>query len=186
MATIESTTTLPATGTWKIDLSHSWVGFSVRHLGLAKVRGRFNDFSGSVDVADDPELSSVEVEIQAGSIDTRDGQRDGHLVSADFFDVEHHPTLRFRSTRVERVGHDHWAVDGQLTIRGVTRPVRLDVAFEGAGADPWGGQRAAFSGSTEIDREDFGLTWNQTLETGGVLVGKKVRIELEIELVKEG
>jgi polyisoprenoid-binding protein YceI len=185
MTTIESTT-LPTTGTWEIDLSHSSVGFSVRHLGLAKVRGRFNDFSGAVLVSDDPESSSVEVEIQAGSIDTRDPQRDGHLVSADFFDVEQHPTLTFRSTGVERARGDHWAVDGDLTIRGVTRPVRLDVAFEGAGSDPWGGQRAAFSASAEVDREDFGLTWNQTLETGGVLVGKKVRIELEVELIKEG
>jgi polyisoprenoid-binding protein YceI len=185
MTTLETTTTLPAVGTWKIDPSHSSVGFSVRHLGLARVRGRFAEFDGSVEVAEDPEQSSVSVEIQAASIDTRDANRDGHLVSGDFFDVEHHPTLDFHSTGVRYTGGDQWAVDGELTIRGVTRPVTLDANFEGSARDPWGGERAAFTATTEVDREDFGLTWNQTLETGGVLVGKKVRIELEVELIKE-
>ena len=185
MTTLETTTTLPDVGSWKIDPSHSSVGFSVRHLGVAKVRGRFADFDGTVHVAERPEDSSVAVEIQAASIDTRDANRDGHLLSGDFFDVERYPTLTFRSNGVHHRGSDHWTVDGELTIRGVTRPVALDVNFEGSARDPWGGERAAFTASTDVDREDFGLTWNQTLETGGVLVGKKVRIELEIELIKE-
>ncbi|MGD9796729.1 MAG: YceI family protein [Acidimicrobiia bacterium] len=173
---------LPAPGDWSVDVSHTEVGFSVRHLGLAKVRGRFRAFDGVVRVADRPEDSSVEVTVDAASIDSRDEARDAHLRSADFLDVESFPALTFRSTRV-RPGGRGWLVDGDLTIRGVTRPVVLDAAFEGIGGDPWGGRRAAFSASTEIDREDWGLTWNAALESGGFLVGKKVRIELEVELV---
>jgi polyisoprenoid-binding protein YceI len=174
---------LPEPGDWAVDASHTEVGFSVRHLGLAKVRGRFGEVEGVVRVAEPAEASSVEVRIAAGSVDTRDAKRDEHLRSADFLDAEHHPHLGFRSTAVRPNG-ERWLVDGELTIRGVTRPVTLDVAFEGVGADPWGGTRAAFSASTEIDREDFGLTWNVALETGGVLVGKRIRIELEVELVR--
>jgi polyisoprenoid-binding protein YceI len=174
---------LPAPGDWKVDVSHTEVGFSVRHLGLAKVRGRFTAFDGTVHVADVPEDSSVEVTIEAASIDSRDAGRDGHLRGADFFDVENHPTLTFHSTGVRSSGSD-WLVDGELTIKDVTRPVVLEASFEGIGADPWGGSRAAFSAVTEIDREDWGLTWNAALEGGGFLVGKKVKIELEVELVR--
>jgi polyisoprenoid-binding protein YceI len=174
---------LPAPGHWAFDPSHSSVEASVRHLGLSRVRGRFGAFTGAVDVAERPEDSSVQVSIEAASVDTREPARDEHLRSADFLDVAAHPTIDFRSTAVTG-GGDRWQVAGDLTIRGTTRPVTLDVTFEGVENDPWGGSRAAFSGSTEIDREAFGLTWNQVLESGGLLVGKKVRIELEIEVVR--
>jgi polyisoprenoid-binding protein YceI len=173
---------LPAPGTWALDVSHTEVGFSVRHLGLAKVRGRFQSFEGTVHVAEVPEESSVEVTIDAGSINSRDEGRDAHLRGADFFDVENHPKLTFRSTGVRSNGNE-WLVDGDLTIKDVTRPVVLEATFEGIASDPWGGSRAAFSASTEIEREDWGLTWNAALEGGGFLVGKKVKIELEVELV---
>jgi polyisoprenoid-binding protein YceI len=136
-------------------------------------------------VADDPAASSVEVTIDAASIDTGDATRDGHLRSADFLDVEGHPSLTFTSTGVRAAGSGRWAVDGDLTVRGVTRTVVLDVELEGVAADPWGGERAVFSASTEIDREDFGLVWNQALEGGGVLVGRKVKIEIEAEAVRQ-
>ena len=175
--------TLPAAGSWQIDPSHSTVDFVVRHLMVSKVRGRFGTFSGVINVDGDPDLSSVAVEIEAASIDTGDEQRDAHLRSGDFLDVETYPTLAFRSTSVH--GHDaDWKVSGELTVHGVTLPVVLDVEYLGTTKDPWGGDRAGFSATTEIDREDFGMTWNQALEAGGVLVGKKVRIEIEVEAVK--
>jgi len=178
----DSRNELPAPGEWAVDVSHTEVGFSVRHLGLAKVRGRFRSFEGTVHVAEQPERSSVDVTIEAASIDSRDEGRDAHLRSADFFDVEVFPQLRFRSTGVRASGRD-WLVDGELTIKDVTRPVVLEATFEGTATDPWGGSRAAFSASTEIDRGDWGLNWNAVLESGGFLVGKKVRIELDVELV---
>lgn len=185
MSVTEHTATdRPAAGTWRIDPSHSSIGFSVRHLGVAKTRGRFGEFEGTVRVGERPEDSSVEVTIQAASVDTRDAQRDAHLRSDDFFAVETHPTLTYRSTGVRPNGRG-WVLDGELTVKGVTRPVPLDVTFEGVAPDPWGGTRAAFSATAEVNREDFGLTWNQALETGGVLVGKTAKIELEVELVKE-
>jgi polyisoprenoid-binding protein YceI len=174
--------TLPVAGTWKLDTSHSTVGFTVRHLGLSKVRGTFADFAGDVVIAEDPTASSVAVEVVMASIDTRDAGRDEHLRNNDFFDVPNHPTMAFRSTSVSGGGSD-WKVTGELTIKGVTRVVVLDATFEGTAADPWGASRAAFSATTEIDREDFGITWNAPLETGGVLVGKKVKIEIEAEAV---
>ena len=176
-------TTVPAAGTYAIDPSHSNVGFSVRHLGLSKVRGRFTSFSGTIEIADEPTASSVAVEIESGSIDTRDAKRDEHLRSADFFDAEQYPNLTYRSTSVTQQGNE-WVVQGELTINAVTRQVPLHVAFDGSGADPWGGQRIAFTATTEIDREAFGLTWNQTLETGGLLVGKKIAVEIEVQAVK--
>ncbi|MBK9178839.1 MAG: YceI family protein [Acidimicrobiales bacterium] len=174
---------LPVAGTWAIDPSHSTVGFVVRHLMVGRTRGRFGAFDGVVTVAEDPTASSVEVTIDAASIDTRDETRDGHLRSPDFFDVERHPSLTFESTGVVPVGAGRWSVTGTLTIRGEARPVTLDVEYEGTEVDPWGNQRAAFTARTEVDREAWGLTWNQALETGGVLVGKKARIELEVEAV---
>ena len=176
---------IPAAGAYSLDVSHSSVGFSVRHLMVGKTRGRFAAFTGTVVVAEDPLASSVEVEIDAASIDTRDEQRDGHLRSPDFFDVENHPTLSYRSTRVTPAGQGQWNVDGELTIRGVTRNVPLEVTYEGSVTDPWGNPRAGFSAKAELDREAFGLTWNQVLETGGVLVGKKVTIEIEAEGVRQ-
>lgn len=178
-------TTVPEVGTYEIDASHSVVEFVVRHLGLAKVRGRFNEFSGTVIVADDIAGSSVEVTINAATIDTRDAGRDEHLRGPDFLNVEQHPTLAFRSTAVRQQRSD-WLVDGDLTVAGQTRPVTLTVDFEGAAQDPWGGARIGFSAETKVNREDFGLTWNQALETGGWLVGKEVKIELGVEAIKQG
>ena len=175
---------LPPAGTYDLDVSHSHVGFTVRHLVVARTRGRFGEFSGSVVIGDDPLDSSVEVEIDLASVDTRDDQRDSHLRSADFFDVEQYPTMSYRSTAVAPGPNGRWTVDGELTIHGVTRPVALDVRFEGGIVDPWGNVRAAFSAGTEIDRKAFGLTYNQVLEGGGVLVGKKVSIEVEAEAVQ--
>jgi len=177
------TSSLPAPGTWEIDPSHSSVAFSVRHLGLAKVRGRFNAFSGTLVVAEPPTDSSVSATIDATSVDTRDAKRDEHLRSPDFFDAAAHPTLDFRSTRVTGSGAA-WKVEGELSMHGTTKPVVLDVSFEGAAQDPWGGSRIAFSASTEVDREQWGLTWNQALEAGGWVVGKKIRIDLEVEAVR--
>jgi polyisoprenoid-binding protein YceI len=176
---------IPEAGRYQLDASHSEVGFVARHLMVAKVRGRFAEFSGTVDIADDPADSSVEVSIATASVDTRDEQRDGHLRSADFFDVENHPTMTYRSTGVRHVKGSRWSVDGELTLHGVTRPVVLDVTFEGGALDPWGGSRVVFSARAELDREEFGLTWNQALETGGVLVSKKIVIEIEAEAVRQ-
>lgn len=175
---------IPAPGTWEIDPAHTLVGFTVRHLMVAKVKGRFGAFAGTIRVGDEPDGSTVEVTIDAASIDTREEKRDAHLRSPDFLDVERHPTLRFVGTELERTGERTFRLPGELTIRGVTRPVVLDVEYQGLTADPWGNTRAVFSATTEIDREGFGLTWNQALETGGVLVGKQVKIELEIEAVR--
>lgn len=174
---------LPATGTWEIDTAHSGVSFTVRHMVVGKTRGRFGTFSGAIEIREVPEQSSVAVSIDAASVDTRAADRDEHLRSPDFFDVANHPTLEFRSRSVEPSGVD-WKVTGDLTIRGVTRPVVLDVEYIGAATDPWGNERAAFSASTEIDREAFGLLWNQALETGGVLVGKRAKVEIDVEAVR--
>jgi polyisoprenoid-binding protein YceI len=174
--------TLPAAGTWSIDPSHTSVGFSVRHLGLSKVRGRFSSFTGDVVVAEDPAQSSVQVAVDVTSIDTRDEKRDEHLRTNDFFSATEFPTMTFASTSVSGSGPT-WQVTGDLTIRGVTRQVTLDTTFEGTASDPWGGSRAAFTATTEVDREQFGMTWNAALESGGVLVGKKVKIEIEAEAV---
>ena len=175
-----------ALGTWNIDPSHSAIAFSVRHMVVSKTRGRFTKWSGQLRFdAENPVVSSVEVTIDPASIDTADGQRDAHLRSADFLDVEKFPTASFRSTKVEESDSGRYRITGDLTVHGVTKSVVLDVTYEGSGKDPWGGERAGFSGSTSIDRKDFGLRWNQALETGGVLVGDKVELMLEIEAVKE-
>jgi polyisoprenoid-binding protein YceI len=176
---------LPAAGSYAIDASHSQVGFAVRHLMVSKTKGRFSDFAGTVEIAENPLESSVAVTIQAASIDTRDEQRDGHLRSGDFFDAETYPTITYVSRAVRRTGEGEYLVDGDLTVKGVTQPVPLELTFEGGAIDPWGGVRLGFSAKAELDREAFGLTWNQALETGGVLVGKKVTIEIEAEAVKQ-
>jgi polyisoprenoid-binding protein YceI len=175
---------VPGPGAFELDPSHSHVGFSVRHMMVSKVRGRFTSFTGAVTVADDPTVSGVDVTIDVAGIDTRDEQRDAHLRSPDFFDAEQFPTVTYRSTSVTAKGGGRFAVHGDLTVRDVTRPVELDVTYEGVAKDPWGNQRFGLSATTEIDREDFGLTWNQALETGGVLVGKTVKIEIEAEAVR--
>jgi polyisoprenoid-binding protein YceI len=178
-----STLTLPATGTWTIDPTHTTVDFKVKHLMAAKVRGSFKSFSGAIDIADPIETSSVRVSIDAASIDTGTGDRDNHLRSPDFLDVENFPTLEFVSTAV-RATSDGYEVDGELTIRGETRPVTLDMEYSGVVQDPWGNDKAVFSAGTKINREDWGLTWNAPLEAGGWLVGKEVTIEIELEAAK--
>jgi len=161
------------------------VEFVTRHLMVTKVRGNFTSYSGTITVADPPEQSSVEVTIDAASVDTRDAKRDEHLRGADFFDAENHPTIIFRSTAVEVVRDDNLRVTGDLTILGQTRPVTLDATFDGSFSDPWGGKRIAFEARTEVDREQWGLNRNVALETGGVLVGKKIKLELTVEAVKK-
>jgi polyisoprenoid-binding protein YceI len=175
---------VPAPGRWDIDPVHSSVQFIARHMMISKVRGRFREFHGTIDIAEDPTLSSVEATIMAASIDTGDPNRDEHLRSEEFLDVQRFPKIRYRSTSVVPAPDDHWRVDGDLTIRGVTRPVSLNVEFCGAATDPWGNTRAGFLGTTEINRDDFDITWNQVLETGGFVLGKGVKVEIDVEAVR--
>jgi len=181
---MSETITLPQTGTWTIDPSHSSVEFIAKHLVVSKVRGRFDSFSGTIGVADPVEESKVEVSIDAASINTGDPDRDGHVKSGDFLDVERFPQLTFRSTGSHRRDEQTWSVPGELTIRDTTKPVTLDVEYLGVFVDPWGNEKAAFTASTELDREEFGVTWNQALETGGVLVGNKVKLEIDVQLTQ--
>lgn len=176
---------LPTPGKFALDPAHSQVGFAIRHMMIAKVRGRFTSVSGTLDVAEDPAESAVEVDVDVESIDTRDEQRDGHLRSPDFFDPENHPKLTFRSTGITAGQGDSFTLNGELTVRGVTRPVNLEASFNGVAQDPWGNQRVGFDATGVVDREEFGLTWNQALETGGVLVGKEAILEIEAEFVRE-
>lgn len=169
--------------TYAVDQAHTTVGFAVRHLMISSVRGRFAAFEGNVSVPEGSAIpESVELTIDASSIDTREPQRDGHLRSADFFDVEKFPTITFKSTRIEGSGSD-FAMHGDLTIHGVTRPVTLEGTVEGEGPDPWGGRRIGYEARGKINRKDFGLTWNQALETGGVVVGDEIKLEIAAELV---
>jgi polyisoprenoid-binding protein YceI len=180
-----STVTAPVRTQWAVDPSHSHVEFSVKHLMIATVKGRFADVQGTVVIDEaEPSRSEVDVTIAVASIDTRAAQRDEHLRSADFFDVEKFPTLTFKSRRIERDGDDFKLI-GDLTIRGITREVTLDVTEHGRQTDPWGGQRAGFEAVGKIKRSDFGLTWNQALETGGVMVGDDVKLSIDVELVKQ-
>jgi polyisoprenoid-binding protein YceI len=174
-----------STNTWNLDAAHSGINFSVRHMVVSKVRGRFTTFTGTLSFDEnDLSRSTVEVIVAASSIDTGTAQRDIHLRSADFFDADRFPELRFRSTRIEKVDTDHCRVVGDLTIRDVTREVTLDAEYGGRAKDPWGNERVAFAAKTAIDRKDFGLGWNQALEAGGVLVGDRVEIELDVQAVK--
>lgn len=170
-------------GTYAIDATHSNVEFAVRHMMISTVKGRFGGVEGAVTIPENGQ-PTIDVTINTTSIDTRSEQRDAHLKSADFFDVETYPELRFVSTRVERTS-DGYKVTGDLTIRDVTRPVTLDVTEEGAGVDPWGNQKAAFSATGKINRGDFGLNWNAALETGGVLVSDEVKLFVDAQLVKQ-
>jgi polyisoprenoid-binding protein YceI len=175
--------------TWSIDPVHSQVDFAVKHMMFTTVRGRFSDVEGAIQLdAENPERSSVEVRIAAASIDTHVKDRDNHLRSEEFLDAEHHPELTFRSTKVNAESAspgDPFQVTGDLTIRGTTREVTLTGRIEGTGTDPWGGTRLGASAQTSIDRRDFGLTWNQALEAGGVLVGVEVKIELQVQAVQQ-
>lgn len=170
-------------GTWTVDASHSTVGFVARHLMVAKTRGRFTDYTATVTIGENPLDSKVEAVVQAASITTDDEGRDGHLKSADFFEVETYPTLNLVSTGIEARGADY-VLHADLTIRGITKSVDFDLTFEGVVADPWGNTKAGFTAETEISRKEWGLEWNAALETGGVLVGDKVKIILEIEALK--
>jgi polyisoprenoid-binding protein YceI len=173
----------PAMGTYAIDPAHTGVAFVARHMMVSKVRGHFGVFSGTIVIGETPEDSSVEVSIDAASIDTASDMRDNHLRSPDFLDVERFPRLLFKSTDVERTGPTSLRVNGELTIKDITKPVELAVEYEGTVADMRGGTRTAFSASGEINREEFDILWNAALEGGGVLVGKKVRIELDVAAV---
>ncbi|WP_052664941.1 YceI family protein [Nitriliruptor alkaliphilus] len=182
---MSTTTTTPlATGTWTIDPSHTTVGFVVRHLGFSKVRGGFNTFEGTIEVAEDLAASTAQVTIQADSFDSGDEGRDQHVRAADFLDVDNHPTLTFVTTGIRHEGGSAYVVTGDLTIRGVTQQVDLATEFLGTDTDPFGNVKAGFEATTEIDREAFGLTWNAALESGGVLVGKKVQIVLEVQATR--
>jgi polyisoprenoid-binding protein YceI len=175
------TTTHP----WNIDAVHSGINFSIRHMVVSKVRGRFARYSGTVHLDDrDLSRSLVEATIEASSIDTGTPQRDDHLRSPDFLDAQKFPELRFKSTQIEKLDDAHFRVLGELTIRDVTREVSLDVAYGGRAKDPWGNERIGFVATTSLDRKDFGLGWNQALEAGGVLVGDRVDIEIEVQAVK--
>jgi polyisoprenoid-binding protein YceI len=175
---------LPAAGVWTIDPGHADVGFVGRHFGLTKIRGRFVGVTGQVIVADDVADSSLTVTIDMASVSSGDRSRDDHLRSVDFFDVENHPNATFVSRRVENHGSGGIIV-GDLTIKGITRPVELAVDYLGYAKDPWGNDRAVFSASATIDREDWDLTWNMVLEAGGLLVSKQIRLEIEVELVRQ-
>ncbi len=180
-----TTITETATGTYDIDASHSTIGFVARHAMIAKVRGAFNEIEGAGHFdADDPTRSTLEVVIRTASVDTRNADRDGHLRSADFFDVDNHPTMTFTSTGVEAVDESTYAVTGDLTIKGITRPVVFDVQLGGTAVDPWGNTRLGLEGSAVVNRKDWDLTWNTALDAGGVLVGEKVTLEFEISAVK--
>ena len=173
----------PVPGDYVLDKAHTTIEFVARHLMISKVRGRFTEFDGSIRIADDPEQSELDISVGAASVNTSEPNRDAHLTSADFFDADKYPKLTFRSTKVEHAGDTAWKLTGDLTIRGVTRPVTLDVEFLGVSVSPWGTRPFGFEATTEKDREDWGLTWNQALETGGVVIGKKVRIEINAELL---
>ncbi|MEU7384765.1 YceI family protein [Streptomyces sp. NPDC042207] len=176
---------LPPPGPWTIDPAHSSVAAIAQHLGISSVRGRFTDFAGTVEIApDDVTGSRVEAVISAGSIDTGNDMRDGHLKSPDFLDVERHPRITYRSTGVTAAGSDRWTVHGELGMRGVVRPVDLDLAYLGTGADPWGGTRAAFRATTELRREDFAMNYNQVLQAGIAAIGTTLRVELDIQAVQ--
>ncbi|MFI1797485.1 YceI family protein [Streptomyces sp. NPDC020379] len=176
---------LPSAGTWKVDPGHAEVGFLGRHFMLTKVRGRFTGVEASVEIGERPEDSRVTAVIDMASVDSGDRTRDDHLRSGDFFDVEKHPKATFASTAVTWQG-DKGKMTGDLTIKGVTRPVTLDVDYLGYARDPWNNDRAIFSAHGKVNREDWGLTWNMALETGGILVSKEIELTLEIETIREG
>lgn len=176
-----TTPQIPA-GTWNIDASHSEVGFTVRHLMVAKVRGTFETFSGTITIGENPLESSVVADIDLSSINTRDESRDKHLRSVDFFDIERHPAMTFRSTGVKADGDD-FVVMGDLTIKGTTNPVELELEFNGTHPDPWGGTRAGFSAETEISRKAFGVDFEVPMDGPGVVVGDKIKVHLEVEAV---
>jgi polyisoprenoid-binding protein YceI len=170
-------------GIWNVDASHSTIGFTARHLMVTKVRGRFSTFSGALTIAANPLESSLEASVDIASVSTGDAGRDGHLTSPDFFDAAQFPTMTLKSTSIVADGDDY-LLNGDLTIKGVTKPVTFELEFDGVATDPWGNTKAGFSAEAEINRKDWGLEWNVALETGGVLVSEKIKIELDIQAVK--
>jgi len=181
-----TTATHTRTSTWIIDPTHSIAEFAVKHLVVTTVKGRFRDLEGTIEIDEaQPENSSVEAKIAVASVDTNVEDRDKHLRSDDFFNAEQFPYLTFRSTRIERLGEERFKLIGELTIRDVTKEVDLDGEYEGQIADPWGNQRAAFTATTQISRKEFGIRWNQALETGGAVVGDNVKITLHLEAVRQ-
>ncbi|MFI5828166.1 YceI family protein [Streptomyces sp. NPDC051578] len=177
---------LPPPGPWTIDPAHSSVAAVAQHLGISSVHGRFTEFAGRIEIAPEVSASRVEAVIEAASIDTGNGMRDGHLKSPDFLDVEAYPAITYRSTGLSAAGSDRWTVHGDLTLRGVVRPVDLDLAYLGTGADPWGGTRAAFRATAELRREDFAMNYNQVVQAGIAAIGATLRVELDIQAVRGG
>lgn len=181
------TETPSLTGTYAIDPTHSRIGFVARHAMVTKVRGSFNEFEGSGRFDQEhPESSTIELTIQAASVDTRNADRDGHVRGADFFDVETYPTLAFAATSVEALSEDTFRVTGDLTIKATTKPVTIDFELSGPAVDPWGNTRIGLEGSTVVNRKEWGLSWNAALEAGGVLVSDKVTLEFEVSAVRAG
>ena len=171
---------------WTIDSAHSEVNFTARHMMISNVRGRFEKFTGNVDFDENyPEFTTVDVQIEAASISTRDAQRDGHLRSPDFLDAEKYPFLTFKSKRVDLIDKQHAKLVGDLTIRNLTRQVTLEVEFSGMSKSPWGNTNAGFTASTKMSRKDWNLNWNVALETGGWLVGDEIKIDLELEIIQQ-
>lgn len=175
---------LPPPGRWTIDPAHSTITITARHMGLASVKGVINEFSGTIDIAEPVESSAVQARMRADSIDTGNRMRDDHLRSPDFLDVPTYPLIEYTGTGVTPQGDDRWTVDGELTLHGTTRPVQLDLTYQGTGPDPWGGRRAAFRATTQLHRKDFAINWNQSVAADVVLVGWTLQITLDIEAVQ--
>lgn len=180
-----STDLTTLTGDYTIDAAHSTIGFTVRHAMVTNVKGKFNDFSGSLHLdGGNPSASTASIDVKMDSIDTGSADRDGHLKSADFFKIDEFPTMTFRSTKAESLGGDDYRITGDLEILGTTRPVTIDLEFNGAAKDPFGNERVGFEGKAEIKRSEWGLTWNAALETGGVLVSDKIKLNFDISAIR--
>ncbi|MEV3914208.1 MULTISPECIES: YceI family protein [Streptomyces] len=173
------------TGDYTIDASHSTIGFTVRHAMVTNVKGKFNEFSGTLHLdGGDPSASTASIDVKMDSIDTGSADRDGHLKSADFFKIEEFPTMTFRSTKAEALGDEDYRITGDLTVLGTTKPLTIDLEFNGAAKDPFGNERVGFEGKAEIKRSEWGLTWNAALETGGVLISDKIKLSFDISAIK--
>lgn len=180
MTTVQSTTTTPAIGVWDLDAAHSDLRIIAKHLMVTKVRGTFEELTGTIEVAEDPTESKARIEAKASSVTTGDADRDEHLRSPDFLDAATYPLVTFEASEIAPAG-ETWKLSGNLTIRGVTKPVTFDLSYEGSAQDPYGNTKAAFFATGEINREEFGLTWNVPLESGGVLVSKNLKVEFEVQ-----